>query len=49
MSYAITGGRQYNMVITHPVNDSETVGESGPPMSDILDKMKAYYEGWDPM
>lgn len=45
MSYAIAGGEQYNMVIAHPSN---TVGPPGQPMSEVLARMRAYYEGWDP-
>ena len=45
MSYAIAGGEQYNMVITHP---TEALDQSEKPMSEVLDRMKSYYAGWDP-
>lgn len=48
MSYAIAGGQQYNMVITHPTEAVEEVGSSTKPMSEILDQMRSYYADWDP-
>jgi hypothetical protein len=45
MSYAIAGGQQYNMVITHPVSATH---QPDKPMSQILEEMKSHYKGWDP-
>ena len=44
MSYAIAGGERFNLVLTHPA-DQEDVDL---PMSQVLDKMRQHYAGWDP-
>ncbi|KAH8810823.1 hypothetical protein F5884DRAFT_875731 [Xylogone sp. PMI_703] len=46
MSYAIAGGESYNLVLTHPYDN---IDKEHTPMSEILQKMRSHYNGWDPV
>ncbi|KAL3479834.1 hypothetical protein BJX99DRAFT_255270 [Aspergillus californicus] len=45
MSYAIAGGEQYNLVLTHPTSPEIR----NRPATEILDEMRSSYQGWDPV
>jgi hypothetical protein len=45
MSYAISGGERFNVVVTHP-NEPEDAKEK--PMDEVLERMRSFFAGWDP-
>jgi len=45
MSYAITGGESYNMVLTHPQSSIEFHELCS---SELSAEMRTHYQDWDP-
>lgn len=45
MAYMISGGEQFNVVLTHPQDQEADMDK---PMPLVLEEMRSYYQGWDP-
>lgn len=48
MSYPINGGKTFNMVLSHPAGDEKESDWAATDPQQVLDEMKANYQGWDP-
>lgn len=46
MSYPISGGKTFNMVLSHPDDGSAT--DTPKPQDELLKEMRDNYKGWDP-
>jgi len=45
MSYAISGGESYNMILTHPQSSTELQQLRS---HEVLEEMRTHYQNWDP-